>query len=84
MNDSRAGVSVVSQGNSLSHGELNCRANQLARQLRRLGVGPECRVALCLERSLDWVVGTLAVLKAGGAFIPLDPSSPRRQWELVL
>ena len=77
-------VAVVSQGESLSYSELNFRANQLAHHLRHLGVGPESRVALSLDRSLDPLVGMLAVLKAGGAFIPLDPSSPRSQLEFVL
>jgi amino acid adenylation domain-containing protein len=66
-------------GASLSYGELNRRSNQLARRLRRLGAGPECRVGLCLERSLDLVVGILGILKAGGAYVPLDPGSPRER-----
>jgi amino acid adenylation domain-containing protein len=56
----------------LTYGELNARANRLARHLRRLGVGPEVRVALWLPRSADLVVAVLAVLKAGGCYVPLD------------
>ncbi|HVR09570.1 MAG TPA: amino acid adenylation domain-containing protein, partial [Thermoanaerobaculia bacterium] len=61
---------------SLTYGELNRRANGLARHLRRLGVGPEVPVVLCLERSLELIVAVLGILKAGGAYVPLDPSSP--------
>jgi amino acid adenylation domain-containing protein len=63
----------------LTYGELNSRANQLARHLRERGVGPEVRVAVALERSADLVVALLAVLKAGGAYVPLDPSDPPRR-----
>ncbi len=69
-------VAVVFEQRSLSFGELNERANQLAHYLRARGVGPEVRVGVCLERSLDLAVGLLAVLKAGGACVPLDPAEP--------
>jgi len=69
-------VAVVYEGQELSYGELNRRANQLGRYLRGLGVGPEVLVTLCLERSLEIVVGVLGVLKAGGAYVPLDPRYP--------
>jgi len=59
-----------------SYAELNRRANRLAHALRDLGIGPEARVALCMERSADLVVSVLAVLKAGGAYVPLDPAQP--------
>jgi amino acid adenylation domain-containing protein/non-ribosomal peptide synthase protein (TIGR01720 family) len=59
-----------------SYRELNVRANQIAHHLRRLGVGPEVKVGLCLEPSMDFVAGMLGILKAGGAFVPLDPSYP--------
>ena len=61
----------------LSYCELNARANQLAHHLRRNGVGPEDLVGICMERSLEMVVAIMGVLKAGGAFVPLDPSYPR-------
>jgi amino acid adenylation domain-containing protein/non-ribosomal peptide synthase protein (TIGR01720 family) len=64
---------------AVSYGELNRRANQLARWLRRQGIGAESRVGLCLERSPDLVVGILGILKAGGAYVPLDPDSPRER-----
>ena len=67
-------VSLGEEG--LSYGELNRRANRLAHRLRELGVGPESRVGLCAERSLELVVGVLGILKAGGAYVPLDPEYP--------
>ncbi|MET9812159.1 amino acid adenylation domain-containing protein [Streptomyces sp. NPDC006355] len=66
-------------GTALTYGELDARANGLARQLMALGVGPERRVGIHLERSVEMVVGLLAVLKAGGAFVPLEPSWPARR-----
>jgi myxalamid-type nonribosomal peptide synthetase MxaA len=61
---------------ALTYGELNERADALARHLRARGVGPETRVGLCLERSAEAIVGIFAILKAGGAYVPLDPASP--------
>ncbi|HLL48541.1 MAG TPA: amino acid adenylation domain-containing protein, partial [Longimicrobiaceae bacterium] len=69
-------VAVVFDGAELTYSELDARANQLAHHLRDLGVGPDIRVGLCLERGVDAIVGLLAVLKAGGAYVPLDPSYP--------
>jgi amino acid adenylation domain-containing protein/non-ribosomal peptide synthase protein (TIGR01720 family) len=63
-------------GQTLSYGQLNRRANQLARALREQGVGPQVRVGLALERSHEMVIGLLAILKAGGAYVPLDPEYP--------
>ncbi|NBF11896.1 non-ribosomal peptide synthetase [Pseudomonas sp. Fl4BN1] len=60
----------------LSYRQLNQRANQLAGHLRQLGVGPDTRVAICVERGLPMVVGLLAILKAGGAYVPIDPAYP--------
>ncbi len=67
---------VIFDDQSLSYGELNVRANQLAHELIALGVQPDDRVAICVERGLDMMVGMLAILKAGGAYLPLDPSYP--------
>ncbi|HEX7093739.1 MAG TPA: amino acid adenylation domain-containing protein, partial [Nitrospiraceae bacterium] len=62
---------------ALRYGDLNARANQLARYLRTLDVRPGVAVGICLERSLEMVIALLAVLKAGGAYVPLDPEYPR-------
>ena len=71
-----AKVAVVFEGRRFTYSELNQRANQLAGHLRSLGVGPEVLVGLYLERSLEMVVGLMGVLKAGGGYLPLDPSYP--------
>jgi amino acid adenylation domain-containing protein len=68
---------VICEGRQLAYGELNRRANQLARHLQSLGVGPNNLVGLMVERSVDMMVALLAVLKAGGAYVPLDPSFPQ-------
>jgi amino acid adenylation domain-containing protein/thioester reductase-like protein len=67
-------VAVVLGDQRWSYGELNARANQLARYLRCQGVGPEVRVGICLERSPQLVAAVLAVMKAGGGYVPLDPA----------
>jgi non-ribosomal peptide synthetase component F len=65
---------LVFNGESLTYSELNERANRLAHHLIELGVQPESLIAICVERSFAMIVGMLAVLKAGGAYIPLDPA----------
>jgi non-ribosomal peptide synthetase component F len=77
-------IAVVFEGEELTYGELNRRANRLAHYLRRLGVGPEVLVGICVERSLEMVVGLLGILKAGGAYVPLDPEYPRERLEFML
>jgi amino acid adenylation domain-containing protein len=77
-------TAVEFEGERLSYAQLNARANQLARHLRNLGVGPDCRVGLCVERSLEMVIGMLATLKAGGAYVPLDPSYPPERLSLMV
>ncbi len=76
-------VAVVCR-ESLTYGELERRANQLAHYLLRRGVGPESRVAICLEPSIDLVVALLGVLKAGGAYVPLDPEYPAERLALIV
>ncbi|CAO5250733.1 hypothetical protein FAGKG844_500017 [Frankia sp. AgKG'84/4] len=78
-------VAVVDvDGTQVTYGKLNRRANLLAHRLRRLGVGPEVLVALRLERSAELVLTVLAVLKAGGAYLPLDVDSPAERVQFVL
>src|SRR5207244_8828713 len=67
-------IAVRFQGNELTYASLNEKANRLAHYLQSLGVGPETLVGICLDRSLDLLVAILAVLKAGGAYLPLDRS----------
>ena len=77
-------VAVVFGADALTYQQLNERANQLAHHLRALGVGRESVVALLLERSFEMVVSILAVLKAGGAYLPLDPSYPSQRLSFML
>ncbi|HEU5367284.1 MAG TPA: amino acid adenylation domain-containing protein, partial [Ktedonobacterales bacterium] len=77
-------VAVVDEKAQLTYRELNTRANQLAHHLRSLGVGPESLVGLCLDRSVDMVVGMLGVHKAGGAYVPLDPTFPAERLAFML
>src|SRR6202789_4038132 len=77
-------TAVVFEDTSLSYGELNRRANQLAHYLRELGVRPDVRVGICVERGLEMVVGLLAILKAGGAYVPLDPAYPSARLRYML
>ena len=77
-------VAVIFEEQHLSYAELNRQANQLAHHLRGLGVQPDDRVALCLERGLSIIIAILAVLKAGGAYVPLDPAYPADRLRFVL
>ncbi|HVR98711.1 MAG TPA: amino acid adenylation domain-containing protein, partial [Thermoanaerobaculia bacterium] len=77
-------VAIVEERGAVSYAELNEWANRLAHRLRRLGVGPETRVAVCLERSPSLVATLLAVWKAGGAYVPLDPDYPEERLAWVL
>jgi amino acid adenylation domain-containing protein len=66
-------TAIVHEGQVLSYGELNSRANQLSHHLIELGVRHETRVAICTQRSLGMIIGILAIMKAGGVYVPLDP-----------
>ncbi|OBP13495.1 hypothetical protein A5320_18280 [Rheinheimera sp. SA_1] len=77
-------VAVRFAQEQLSYAELNQRANQLAWFLRSKGIGLESRVGLCVERSIAMVVGLLAILKAGGCYVPLDPEYPEERLEYLV
>jgi amino acid adenylation domain-containing protein/non-ribosomal peptide synthase protein (TIGR01720 family) len=77
-------TALIFAGEPISYDTLNRRANQLARHLRRLGVGPDVLVGLSLERSVEMIVGILAILKAGGAYLPLDAAYPPERQAFML
>ena len=77
-------VALVTADERLSYAELNTRANRLAHRLRSVGIGPGATVGVCLERRANLVAALLAVLKAGGAYIPLDPAYPKNRVAFML
>ena len=84
-------VAVQYEGQSLTYAALNAKANQLAHRLREMGgesgapiIGPDALVAISVERSLEMVVGLLGVLKAGAAYVPVDPEYPEDRIEYML
>jgi len=77
-------VALVCADETLTYGELNRRANQLARRLRAAGIGTEAVVGILMERSPEMLVGLLAVLKSGGAYLPLDPAYPVERLRFIL
>src|SRR6185369_9464687 len=77
-------IALEVDGQILTYAELNARANQLAHALRRRGVAEETVVGVCTERSLELIIGLLGVLKAGAAFVPLDPTYPRDRLAFML
>ena len=77
-------IAAVFDGQQLTYGELNQRANHLAYYLQTLKVKPDTLVGICLERSLDMLVGLLGILKAGAAYIPLDPSYPQERLSYIV
>lgn len=77
-------IAVQFQDRKLSYRELNARANQLAHHLLTLGVAPDSRVGICVQRSPEMLIGLLGIMKAGGAYVPLDPDYPRERLEFML
>ncbi len=77
-------IAVVAENETLTYGELNCRANRVAHALQLVGVAPDAVVGLQLERSVELVVGILGTLKAGGAYLPLDPKNPAERTSFIL
>ncbi len=77
-------VAVTFEEHQICYGELNQRSNQLAHHLRAMGVRPNDRVAVCVERGIETIVGLLATLKAGGAYVPMDPSYPVERLSFML
>ncbi len=77
-------IALSFEGRDITYEDLNRRANQLAHYLRRLGVGPEVKVGISVERTPEMVAGLLGILKAGGAYVPLDPSYPKERLEYML
>jgi len=75
---------LVFEDEKMSYCQLDRRANQLAHLLRRRGVGPEVMVGLCMERGLDTIVSLLAILKAGGCYVPMDPAYPKERIAAIL
>lgn len=77
-------TALVFEGKALTYHELNSRANELAHYLKKRGVGPEVIVGMCVERSLDMIVGILGILKSGGAYVPLAPDYPQARLAFML
>ncbi|QMS92210.1 amino acid adenylation domain-containing protein [Nostoc edaphicum CCNP1411] len=77
-------IAVIFENKSLTYRELNTKANQLAHSLQKLGVQTETRVGICCDRSLEMAIALLAVLKAGAAYIPLDPAYPQERLAFIL
>ncbi|MBE9162161.1 non-ribosomal peptide synthetase [Tychonema sp. LEGE 06208] len=77
-------IAVVSESEQITYRELNDRANKLAHHLQKLGVEPEAIVGICADRSLETIVGILGILKAGAAYLPIDPATPADRKALML
>ena len=77
-------TALLFQRQEIGYGDLNRRANRLAHHLRSFGLQPDARVAICMERSIDMVVGLMAILKAGAAYVPLDPGYPAERLAYML
>jgi amino acid adenylation domain-containing protein len=77
-------IAVVCGSQKLTYAELNSRSNQLANYLRKLGAGPDVLVGICMYRSLEMIIGILGTLKAGAAYVPLDPAYPQQRLDSMV
>ncbi|HBZ82358.1 non-ribosomal peptide synthase/polyketide synthase [Brevibacillus parabrevis] len=77
-------LAVVSAEGSLTYAQLDAKANQLANYLQQQGITPETLVGICVERSSEMIVGQLGILKAGGAFVPMDPAYPQERLAFMM
>ena len=77
-------IALVAGTERLTYAEVNARANQLAHHLRRIGIGPESLVAVCAERTPAMAISLLAILKSGGAYVPMDPAYPKDRTAFIL
>jgi len=77
-------VAVLFDGECLTYRQLNCRSNQLARHLQKLGAGPDRFVGLYVERGTEMAVGLLGIIKSGAAYVPLDPNYPEARLDYIL
>jgi amino acid adenylation domain-containing protein len=77
-------LAIVYEKQNLTYGKLNKKANQLAHCLKSMGVGPETPVGICMEPSIETIIGILGIIKAGGAYAPIDPSFPKERADFIL
>jgi len=77
-------IAVIFNSEQLTYQELNNRSNKLAQYLQKLGVGSEVLVGICISQSIEMIVGLLGILKAGGVYVPLDPSYPQERLKFML
>ena len=77
-------IVICASDDRITYGDLDARADRVARRLRSLGVGPNVLVGLCVDRSIEMIVGLLAILKAGGAYVPIDSDYPPRRIQFLL
>ena len=77
-------IALATDADELHYGDLERRANQLANHLRSLGAGPEMLVGICLERSPEFVIAALAIMKCGAAYLPMDSAHPAERLRFIL
>ncbi|HCY85515.1 MAG TPA: non-ribosomal peptide synthetase [Desulfobacteraceae bacterium] len=84
VDDTPDAAALISGTMQLTYGQLNARTNQVGRYLQKLGVAPGTRVAICMERSPEMVIGLLGIMKAGGTYVPVDPEYPEDRIRYML